>query len=77
MRASMAGEYAKARELVAAAIMSAIEHPGMDADVMGRAIIQVVVEHYCKYRSNADISQELEYIVSCLDDDAPVITRGC
>ena len=73
----MAGEYAYARELVGAAIFAAADNPNMDADVMGRAIIQVVVEHYRKYRTGADISQELDYLVSSLDDDEPVVTRGC
>lgn len=73
----MSGEYLYARELVGTAILSAVDNPDMDADVMGRAIIQVVMEHYRKYRSVTDISQELDYLVTSLEDNEPVITRGC
>lgn len=73
----MAGEFGYAREAVAAAFAAAEEHPEMSADAMGRALIQAVVAHYRQYRTCRDISSELGYLAESLDDDEPVITRGC
>ena len=49
----------------------------MDADATGRAIIQAVIEQYRQYRDVADIGRELDYLRDSLDDDDPVVTRGC
>lgn len=73
----MAGEHARARELVAAAFAAAEQGAAMSADAMGRALIQAVVERYLEYRSLDDIRSELAYLAESLDDDAPVVTRGC
>ncbi len=49
----------------------------MDVDAMGRALVQAVIEHYLSYRDIGDVRRELEYLVESLDDDDPVVTRGC
>lgn len=73
----MAGEHAHAREVVIAALAAAGERSDMSADAMGRALIQAVVERYREYRTLADIRAELDYLAASLDDDEPVVTRGC
>jgi hypothetical protein len=73
----MAGEHAHAQEVVAAAFAAAEQGAGMSADAMGRALIQAVVERYLTYRTPADVGSELSYLAESLDDDAPVVTRGC
>lgn len=49
----------------------------MSPDAMGRALIRAVVERYLGYRTREDVRNELAYLVDSLDDDAPVVTRGC
>ena len=73
----MSGESVYAKEIVGQAWQDAGEKTEMDSDAMGRAIIQAVVEKYLQYRSIADVGQELEYLVESMDDDDPVVTRGC
>ncbi|MBL4782608.1 MAG: hypothetical protein JKX92_10230 [Porticoccaceae bacterium] len=73
----MSGESIYASEMVAKAWQEAEARAEMDGDAMGRAIIQAVVERYLKYRSITDVAQELEYLVEAMDDDEPVVTRGC
>ncbi|MCC6295736.1 MAG: hypothetical protein IT469_03395 [Pseudomonadales bacterium] len=73
----MAGESCYAREVVAAALAAAQERAEMSADAMGRALIQAVVDRYREYRTLADIRSELDYLAASLDDDEPVVTRGC
>lgn len=73
----MAGECGYAKEVVAAAFRAAEEAPEMSADAMGRALIQAVVTRYREYRTLGDICSELEYLAESLDDDEPVVTRGC
>lgn len=73
----MAGEHVHAQEVVAAAFAAAEQGAAMSADAMGRALIQAVVERYLTYRAPADVRSELAYLAESLDDDAPVVTRGC
>ena len=73
----MSGESGYARELVKQGFIEAKERPDMDADALGRAIIQAVVEQYRGYREMSDIARELEYLAETLDEDEPVVTRGC
>ena len=73
----MAGESGYAREVVEAAFAAAAGRSDMSADAMGRALIQAVVERYQGYHSLADIRSELGYLAESLDDDEPVVTRGC
>ncbi len=73
----MSGESNFAGTIVNQAFTDAEARPDMDVDAMGRALIQAVVTRYLTYRSVADVSQELSYLVESLDDDDPVVTRGC
>ncbi|OUS13125.1 hypothetical protein A9Q89_03775 [Gammaproteobacteria bacterium 53_120_T64] len=73
----MSGESVYGNEIVEQAWQVASQSSEMDSDAMGRAIIQAVVERYLKYRSIGDVAQELEYLVESMDDDDPVVTRGC
>lgn len=73
----MAGEFGYAQGVVDAAFAVAGERSDMSPDAMGRALIQAVVDHYRQYRTSADVSHELSYLADSLDDDEPVITRGC
>ena len=73
----MSGESVYANKLVEQAWQEATDRGEMDSDAMGRAIIQAVVERYLQYRDIADVGQELEYLVESMDDDEPVVTRGC
>lgn len=73
----MSGESSYAKTVVAQALAEAQARSEMDTDAMGRAIIQAVVERYLSYRSSADVARELEYLVESIDDDDPVVTRGC
>ena len=73
----MSGEPVYANTLVEKAWQEASDKTEMDSDAMGRAIIQAVVEKYLQYRSIKDIGQELEYLVESMDDNDPVVTRGC
>ncbi len=73
----MSGESSYARTVVAQTLEEARKRPTTDADAMGRALIQAVVEQYLTYRDHADVARELEYLVESLQDDAPVVTRGC
>jgi len=73
----LSGESVYANQVVEQAWQEATKKTEMDSDAMGRAIIQAVVERYLKYRTIADIGQELEYLVDSMDDDDPVVTRGC
>lgn len=73
----MSGESSYAKTVVAQTLQEARTRPTMDADAMGRALIQAVVEQYLTYRDSADVARELEYLVESLQDDDPVITRGC
>lgn len=73
----MAGECGYAEEVVTAAFRAAEAVPEMSADAMGRALIQAVVARYREYRTLGDICSELEYLAESLDDDEPVVTRGC
>ena len=73
----MSGESTHARALVMQALDEAQSRPDMDSDAMGRAIIQAVVDQYLSYRSVKDVMQELQYMTESLDDDNPVVTRGC
>jgi hypothetical protein len=74
---AMAGEFGYAQGVVDAAFATADERPDMSPDAMGRALIQVVIDHYRRYRTSGDVSSELIYLAESLDDDEPVITRGC
>lgn len=73
----MSGESVYANKIVEQAWLQATDSAAMDSDAMGRAIIQAVVERYLKYRTIDDIGQELDYLVESMDDDEPVVTRGC
>lgn len=73
----MSGESHFASTIVNQAFTDVEARPDMDVDAMGRALIQAVVARYLTYRSVADVSQELSYLVESLDDDDPVVTRGC
>jgi len=73
----MSGEFCYAQSVVDAAFAAADERPDMSADAMGRALIQAVIARYRQYRTNRDIGNELDYLAESLDDDEPVITRGC
>ena len=73
----MSGESVYANKIVEQAWQDATDSAEMDSDAMGRAIIQSVVERYLKYRTIDDVGQELEYLVESMDDDEPVVTRGC
>jgi hypothetical protein len=73
----MSGESVYANKIVEQAWQQATDSAAMDSDAMGRAIIQAVVERYLKYRTIDDIGQELDYLVESMDDDEPVVTRGC
>lgn len=77
MAVIMSGESSYAKTVVAQALAEAQARSEMDTDAMGRAIIQAVVERYLSYRSSADVARELEYLVESIDDDDPVVTRGC
>ena len=73
----MSGESSYAKTVVMQALDEAKSRSDMDSDAMGRAIIQVVVTQYLVDRSAQDVRQELEYLAESLDDDDPVVTRGC
>jgi hypothetical protein len=73
----MSGESPYAKNVVQQALDEAQLRSDMDPDAMGRAIILSVVEQYLSYRSAQDVTQELEYLAESLDDDEPVVTRGC
>ncbi|RLA53240.1 MAG: hypothetical protein DRR42_05445 [Gammaproteobacteria bacterium] len=73
----MSGESSYAKTVVMQALDEAKSRSDMDIDAMGRAIIQVVVTQYLVDRSAQDVRQELEYLAESLDDDEPVVTRGC
>ncbi len=73
----MSGESVYANKVVEQAWQEATKRSEMGSDAMGRAIIQAVVERYLKYRTIDDVGQELEYLVESMDDDEPVVTRGC
>ncbi len=73
----MSGESSYAKTAVAQILDEARTRPTMDVDAMGRALIQAVVEQYLAYRDSADVARELEYLVESLNDDDPVVTRGC
>lgn len=73
----MSGESKYAKAVVAQSLEEARTRSTMDADAMGRALIQAVVEQYLTYRDHADVARELEYLVESLQDDEPVVTRGC
>ncbi len=73
----MSGESSYAKTVVAQILEEARTQPTMDLDAMGRALIQAVVEQYLTYRDSADVARELEYLVESLNDDDPVVTRGC
>ncbi|RLA40623.1 MAG: hypothetical protein DRR06_17180 [Gammaproteobacteria bacterium] len=73
----MSGESTYAKTVVMQALDEAKSRSDMDIDAMGRAIIQVVVTQYLVDRSAQDVRQELEYLAESLDDDEPVVTRGC
>ena len=73
----MSGESSFAKTVVMQALDEAKSRSDMDIDAMGRAIIQVVVTQYLVDRSAQDVRQELEYLAESLDDDEPVVTRGC
>ena len=73
----MSGESSHAKIVVQQALDDAESRPDMDKDAMGRAIVVAVVEQYLSYRSVKDVAQELEYLAESLDDDDPVVTRGC
>ena len=73
----MSGESSHAKKLVVQALAEAKLRSDMDRDAMGRAIIFAVVDEYLSYRGVKDVSQELQYLIESLDDDDPVVTRGC
>jgi hypothetical protein len=73
----VSGESVYANKIVEKAWQDATGRAEMDSDAMGRAIIQAVVERYLQYRTIGDVGQELEYLVESMDDDEPVVTRGC
>ncbi len=73
----VSGESVYANKIVEKAWQDATDRAEMDSDAMGRAIIQAVVERYLQYRTIGDVGQELEYLVESMDDDEPVVTRGC
>ena len=73
----MSGESSHARTVVLQVLDDAESRPDMDRDAMGRAVILAVVDQYLGYRSIEDVRQELEYLAESLDDDDPVVTRGC
>jgi hypothetical protein len=73
----MSGEARIARELVRNALRAAEQDPKLDKDGMGRALISAVLAEYGSYRSIADITAELQYLIDNLDEDTFVITRGC
>ena len=73
----MSGESSHARAVVLQVLDDAESRPDMDRDAMGRAVILAVVDQYLGYRSVEDVRQELEYLAESLDDDDPVVTRGC
>ena len=73
----MSGESSHAKTIVMNALNDADARPDMDKDAMGRALILAVIEQYLSYRTVQDVSQELEYLSESLDDDNPVVTRGC
>ncbi len=73
----MAGEQTHAQAVVAAAFSVGAQEAEMSPDAMGRALIRAVVERYLGYRTREDVCNELAYLVDSLDDDAPVVTRGC
>lgn len=73
----MSGESKYAREVVAGALAEAADRTDMDQDAMGRAIIQAVVSRYLTYRSADNVGRELEFLIESLNDDDPVVTRGC
>lgn len=73
----MSGESTYAATIVEQAWQEASDRTEMDTDAMGRALIQAVVGKYLEYRTIADVGRELEYLVESMDDDDPVVTRGC
>ena len=77
LEAPMSGESPHAHAVVLKTLEDAQERSDMDKDAMGRAIILAVVEQYLSYRTIKDVRQELEYLAESLDDDEPVVTRGC
>ncbi|MBK8132527.1 MAG: hypothetical protein IPK48_07335 [Gammaproteobacteria bacterium] len=73
----MAGEFGYAQGVVDAAFAAADQRQDMSPDAMGRALIQAVIDRYRRYRTSSDVGNELMYLAGSLDDDEPVITRGC
>jgi hypothetical protein len=72
----MAGEYMLARGAVRAFVASG-QTQGMLRDTLLRALLNEVIAAYQEYRSNADISHELSFLIDRLSDDVAPITRGC
>ena len=73
----MSGETQVAAELVAQAMGAADKDPSQDKDSMGRALISAVLAEFARYRTTNDIANALQYLADNLDEDDPVVTRGC
>jgi hypothetical protein len=71
----MAGEYLLARETVTAFVASG-QKQGMLRDTLLRALLNEVIAAYQEYRSPADITHELSFLIDQLNDDVAPITRG-
>ncbi len=52
-----------------AAMLSEAAEKNIPADVVGRALLNQVIEIYRKTRSNDDISSELHFVADNLDPD--------
>ena len=74
----MAGEYQLAQRLIDDGITTAVAETEMDDDVLARALMTQLLEHYRKSRPVDDIISELEHHIRWLQDgDDIVVTRGC
>jgi len=74
----MAGEYQLAQRLIDEGLSAASADPAMDGDVLARALMTQLLEHYKTSRVVDDIVSELEqHIQSLLEGDEHVVTRGC
>ena len=71
----MAGEYMLAREAVTAFVTSG-QKQRMLRDTLLRALLNEVIATYQEYRSAADITHELSFLIDRLNDDVAPITRG-
>ena len=74
----MAGVYQLAQRLIDDAVAAGAAQAGMNPEVLARALMTQLIEHYRQSRPIDDIVGELEqHIRSLQDGDEAVVTRGC